>query len=1267
MKLIKQSVLRDLQSWQLLISLITLIPIIWWLVLGWTPSHLIDQHDNLHQGYVYLQQLERAAGDWTKFLYWPQLTGGVKVHDVTGSLPIVQLLAYMGASPLIISNLSVFFVQVLFAYFCTRSVLCLTQIAFNNKEATPYIVLVLIGILFAFLPLLGWRLSYGHQNIVYGLFVFLCMTSLLLDEICDRRSMVSLLLALVALTHTFQFSGYQLIHYSVVFGAPLILALVVANPGQSHLHRLGWFVFPTLVFLAALLISLPKFTGMLANALSDEMGRSVYNSVIYSYTIATVRDWISSIPWSAGFIPDARQAFTYQEVNYPLGPVVLLLFLVKPTTPLIRLYIGLGLSLFLALVVSMNIKPLSNLLTSTIPLLESFRVPARSILPFLLFLTMTSAAALLKLIAEAGKHHHPDGSPGSRETFLPDPGPARWQPILLAIVAVAFFAYSSPLINDIALALLVAATFWLVKKKKYRGEIALLTLALFTGGAIAAFSERINPPLQDPISSAAISPIVELIAEQAPWLDQPLNRVYTNIHLKGIAFNSSFFMDISSLSGYWFPLRRYAQLEAALNNKPYRAAVSVFNNPPSREGFEILNRLYNVAWVIEYIDGKPQVRDLAKTRGKAWFSDEIKWEQTLTGLAKTLKGNTQGGHNEILLLASDQATAPVLSVDTHCVASNVEEVNDTRSFFPLKINVIVKGQCLLTLAMNYSSIFKAVNQDGSGLITFPAYGALLGIVVGEDTTMISIAPEVTTFPGVYFTWIAGGLLALAMILYLLRTPLASGLVPTQYQRAETRLRSNPVLLEAGAWLWTRLGRLQMVAILVITAGCYHQVLSHHFVWDTIPFVLGNPWLQEMNWGNLVSIFTEAHRANWQPLVWLSHSLDFQLFGMDAGKHHLVNLILHTANAILFYLLILFLTSRTKKFSMGEKKWIAFIGALIFAIHPQHVESVAWVVERKDVLYSLFAISTLIAYLRLHNLHSPTKRDKLLPFVLFILAITSKSMAVTLPVALVMLDFYPLSRCNLNRQDLFAAILEKWHYILIALCVVLITLNTQSMAMATIEQLPAWVRSLNALDNSWFYIAHYLLPTQLSPLYPYPDATVIASPAFWIDGAVFLVLSISICSWLWWRQVRWPALLLLFYLITLLPVAGFIHVGPAKATDHYTYLATLPLSLLTGIVVVFAIRHLKKYRAVFTGLIVFYCLFLFLITYQQVTYWNNPLVLWSRVIQLYPASALAHRNLASAYYSIGEGTRALEHATRSLQLGGPVDDYLRQLREAERSK
>jgi len=500
MNLLKQWFDRDKQNLQLFGSLILFIPLIWWLVPGWSPGYLIDQHDNLQTGYVYQQQLSRAFGDWTKLLYWPQIMGGVKAHDVTGSLPIVQLLAYWGASSLLISNLSVFLVQILFSYFCTRSALGLSRIILRNDKKIPYLAIALVGILFGFLPLLGWRLSYGHQSIVLGLFVFLCMTSLLLDEICSRRSALSLLLAILALTHCFQYNGYQLIYYSVVFGAPILVALAFANPGQNQLTRLKWFIYPALVFLSALLIGLPKFAGMLGNALSDEMGRVVGSPVIYSYTTATIGDWASSIPWSASFIPESRTSFFHQEVNYPLGPLVLLLALVKPNTPLLRIYIGLGTSLFLALVVSMNVQPLSGALTSIVPLLESFRVPARAILPFLLFLSLMSVAVLLKLIADAGPHYR------------------LLQSSLLAIVSGALFAINTPLRNDIALVLLVGIFFILLKRKINRPEIAMVTLALFTGAAVAAFNERIVPPLENPISSTIISPIRESITTQFPEL-----------------------------------------------------------------------------------------------------------------------------------------------------------------------------------------------------------------------------------------------------------------------------------------------------------------------------------------------------------------------------------------------------------------------------------------------------------------------------------------------------------------------------------------------------------------------------------------------------------------------------------------------------------------------------------------------------------------------------------------------------------------------------
>lgn len=762
MNLLKQWFDRDKQNLQLFGSLILFIPIIWWLVLGWSPGYLIDQQDNLQTGYVYQQQLSRASGDWTKVLYWPQIMGGVKAHDVTGSLPIVQLLAYWGASSLFISNLSVFFVQILFSYFCTRSVLGLSRVILQNDKKIPYLAIAFVGILFSFLPLLGWRLSYGHQSIVLGLFAFLCMTSLLLDEICGRRSALSLLLAILALTHSFQYNGYQLIYYSVVFGAPILIALACANSGQTLLSRLKWFIYPALVFLSALLIGLPKFAGMLDNAFGDEMGRVVGSAVIYSYTIATIGDWASSIPWSASYIPESRTSFLHQEVNYPLGPLVLLLFLVKLNKPLLRIYIGLGTSLFLALVVSMNIQPLSGALTSIVPLLESFRVPARAILPFLLFVSLMSTAVLLKLIADAGSND------------------LLWQSSLLAIVSAALFAINPTLTNDIALVLLVSILFVLLRREINRPEIAMVALALFTGAAVAAFNERIVPPLENPISNTIISPIRESITTQVPELAEPLNRAFTDVQLKGIGSNSAFLMDISTLSGYWFPLSRYAQLSAALNHKPYDPSVAVFHNDPSQAGYEVLNHLYNVGWSIDLVGDELKVNKLDETWGKTWFSKEIVWQNSLAELVNTLRKNVENNENSILpLLTGDPATAPLRSYDVDCRSASILSVHDGQPFFPLNIKVDVEGQCLLTVAMNFATNLKVVNQDGMRLQTFPSHGALLGIKVGQDSQHIIINPEPIIVPGVQMASVMGLLLSLAMLVWVLRIPYAPGLTNTE--------------------------------------------------------------------------------------------------------------------------------------------------------------------------------------------------------------------------------------------------------------------------------------------------------------------------------------------------------------------------------------------------------------------------------------------------------------------------------------------------------
>jgi protein O-mannosyl-transferase len=1231
----------ETQNQALILALMVLVPGIWWLFLGWSPADLLSQHDTLYMGYVYQRELIRGHGDWTSILYWPGLAGGAKVHDIIGSLPISQLLAYFNATPLIMSNTVVLFLQILFSYFCTRVTIGLSNVIYGNDAGVPYLVLILMGVLFAFLPFLGWRLPYGHGNIVFGLFVLLCFSCLFLDEMTGRRSVTSIIMCTLALCHSFQYADYQLIHYSLVFGAPIILGLTFAYPEQPIIQRFRWYILPASVFLGALLISMPKFYGMLTNALSGEMSRSEGSDVIYSYTVATLGDWLSSLPWSKDFISAGRQGFTHQEVNYPLGPLALLLLIYKPTIPFVRLAIGLAISLFLAVVAAMNISPLSTLMTSMIPLLESFRVPARSILPFLIFVSMVGLSALLKLIVSENKTLDKQGQ--------------YWA---LGALFLTLFALTPAILNDALLIAFILILYFLNKSKQLPTPFPFLMLAMLSGSAISAFSERALPPLKNPISETSVSSIRAAIIEKAPELESPLNRLSSDDQLRGVGFNSMYFLNLSSLSSYWFPLRRYAELVAELDFEIYNPATSVFHNHPARAGYDVLNRLYNVGWSMTFENGQPVVTRLNDVWGEAWISDRLTWSPSLGELAANLKSH--GTPRELLLLSTDTDTEPAKSLGPPCTVVNEPRVSNPQ--FPMEVNLAVEGQCWLTISMNYSRILTATDQAGERLDTFPAYGALLGIVVQESTTGVTISPVESKLPASLLYTLAGFLLIIGIGIFAWKNPIQTTLARKDiFASAWQKLPTSSLDTGLQTIFGNRLVFVQMATIILVTLLAYSQVYEHHFVSDTIPYVLQNPWVHNVTLANTIAMFTEAHHANWQPLVWLSHSLDFYIFGMDAGKHHLVNLIFHVTNALLVYFLAIALMMRTAKFNLQDKQWVAFFTATIFAIHPQHVESVAWVVERKDVLYSLFSLSSLLAYLHLHTCEDRKTWIRILPFLLFVLSIMSKPMAVVLPIVLLILDFYPLNRCKLTFSALSSAIMEKWHYFAIAVCAMLVTLTTQEMAMPTAEQLPGWAKAINALDNSWFYVAHYINPTNLSPSYPYPDAETLTSMAFWIKGILFLgtILILGTAGWL--RGVKWPLLLALFYIVTLLPVSGLVHVGPAKATDHYTYLATLPLSFLTALVIVALFQNLNRFKMLIAAISLSYLLFLFLITVQQVTYWNNPLTLWTRVVQLHPESALGHRNLAGAYNLIGEREIALQHAEESLRLGGPTEAYVKQLR------
>jgi tetratricopeptide (TPR) repeat protein len=332
------------------------------------------------------------------------------------------------------------------------------------------------------------------------------------------------------------------------------------------------------------------------------------------------------------------------------------------------------------------------------------------------------------------------------------------------------------------------------------------------------------------------------------------------------------------------------------------------------------------------------------------------------------------------------------------------------------------------------------------------------------------------------------------------------------------------------------------ALVAATFWVYAPVRGHGFLaYDDRLYVTERPPVQRgLTRDGLVWAFTNADVGNWHPLTWLSHMLDVQLFGLDAGAHHLVNVALHAANAVLLYALLARAT--------GAPLRSAFAAA-VFALHPQRVESVAWIAERKDVLSGLGFFLALAAYGRYTAAPSAARQTALLAAAS--LSLLSKAMAVTLPVVLLLLDVWPLRRPS-RRADLPARLREKLP--VAALCavaaVVAIAAQARGGAFTSLEVLPLRDRVANALVAAVAYLRDALWPSRLAVFYPHPRGGI---PLWQPLAAAALLCAVSALAWRTRRErpVLWVGWL--WYLVMLLPVCGLVQIGAQARADRYTYL------------------------------------------------------------------------------------------------------------------
>jgi len=454
-------------------------------------------------------------------------------------------------------------------------------------------------------------------------------------------------------------------------------------------------------------------------------------------------------------------------------------------------------------------------------------------------------------------------------------------------------------------------------------------------------------------------------------------------------------------------------------------------------------------------------------------------------------------------------------------------------------------------------------------------------------------------------------------------------------------------------------RILLIPILILLCGfwAYIGVLDNQFqTWDTQSFVLNNPYLTALSWKNIAWMFSFSTEFGglWHPLSWLSLSVDYALYGgFDAWGFHFSNLILHLLNALLVYWLF-FRYLRLQNLNLDWAVYSSALAALWFVLHPQHVESVAWVIERKDVLSLLFALLTLIHYLHyIDPNNSHPQHSYWLSLLFFSAALLSKPMMISLPLVLLLFDMYPRGTDGHFWQKFKQYLWEKLPFICLSALVALLTLIMQSRvgAVSNLGGLPLDMRLINALNGVFFYLSKMLIPLGLVPLYSFEKYIAFdALTQLWLPLFGFIATSF-LAIWQWSRR---PYLLSawLFYLITLLPVLGLIQVGYQTAADRYSYLPTLPFYLLfaSGFIAIFN----NKKISLILGLVI--ALGLAGLTRSQLLIWHDDLSLWQYTTRNNPNDVFAHHNLAAAYFNRGAYREAATHYQISVDLAPDPVSY-----------
>jgi tetratricopeptide (TPR) repeat protein len=430
-----------------------------------------------------------------------------------------------------------------------------------------------------------------------------------------------------------------------------------------------------------------------------------------------------------------------------------------------------------------------------------------------------------------------------------------------------------------------------------------------------------------------------------------------------------------------------------------------------------------------------------------------------------------------------------------------------------------------------------------------------------------------------------------------------------------------------------------LVLALATLAVYLPVAWHEFIgYDDDAYVTNNLMVQKgLTLAGLKWAFTNFEAANWHPLTWLSHMLDCELFDLNAGAQHFVNVLFHAANAALLFILFWRMTGLMQP---------AVLVAALFAWHPQHVESVAWIAERKDVLSTFFAMLALLSYVKFAR--EKNLRSYWFALIFFVLGLLAKPMLVTLPFLLLLLDYWPLNRmrnAEFGMRSLKMLLLEKVPFLVLAAgtCVVTVIAQRAGQAVGSLTVFPLSYRLENAVISVGRYLLKIFLPVNLSVNYPLEP---ISMPALALSAIALIVISFIV--WRLRNRNRCWLAGWLWFLGTLVPVIGLVQVGHASMADRYAYVPSIGIF----VALVFGLhewcRSVPARAKIFTAALWLAPLVCILWTERQLSYWRNTETLFRHALAVTDHNDTAHGCLGAAFEQQGRITDAIEEYREALK-------------------